>query len=148
MKGGDLHWLWEPYSLYQEVDYIYGVSTYEKGDGFPNAQALLNIVETFLNLLYVYLTHVKSLPSAPVIGFAAANLTLGKTLLYVLQDVFCNRCFTGHNALKDLLTLYILPNMWWIVFPALIVFRLGHDIASALNVAANVKAKNSTGKLN
>ena len=73
--------------------------------------ALLNIGETFLNLLYVYLAHVKSLPSAPVIGFAAANLTLGKTLLYVLQDVFCNRCFTGHNALKVFLTLYILPNM-------------------------------------
>jgi hypothetical protein len=148
MRGGDLHWIWSPYSIYQDVDYIYGLETYEKGDGFPNAQSLLNIGETILNLLYVYLTHVKSLPSAPVIGFAAANLTLGKTLLYVIQDLFCNRCTTGHNTLGVLLTYYILPNMCWIVFPALIVHRLGKDIASALNIAANVKDKKSVGKLN
>ena len=22
MVGGDLHWIWEPYGLYQEVDYV------------------------------------------------------------------------------------------------------------------------------
>ena len=22
MVGGDLHWLWKPYALYQEVDYV------------------------------------------------------------------------------------------------------------------------------
>lgn len=22
MKGGDLHWIWSPYALYQEVDYV------------------------------------------------------------------------------------------------------------------------------
>jgi hypothetical protein len=22
MKGGDLHWIWKPYALYQEVDYV------------------------------------------------------------------------------------------------------------------------------
>lgn len=22
MVGGDLHWIWEPYSIYQEVDYV------------------------------------------------------------------------------------------------------------------------------
>ena len=56
MAGGDLHWIWKPYALYQEVDYvrsapaysccshwhalsqIYGVKAYEEGDGFPNAQ--------------------------------------------------------------------------------------------------------------
>lgn len=22
MVGGDLHWIWEPYGLYQEIDYV------------------------------------------------------------------------------------------------------------------------------
>lgn len=22
MVGGDLHWIWEPYSIYQEIDYV------------------------------------------------------------------------------------------------------------------------------
>jgi hypothetical protein len=22
MVGGDLHWIWEPYGIYQEVDYV------------------------------------------------------------------------------------------------------------------------------
>jgi len=22
MVGGDLHWLWKPYAIYQEVDYV------------------------------------------------------------------------------------------------------------------------------
>ena len=36
--GGDLHWIWKPYEIYQEVDYIYGVEAYNRGDGFTNAQ--------------------------------------------------------------------------------------------------------------
>ena len=148
MRGGDLHWIWSPYSIYQDVDYVRRLCSVTTGlliSLFPRYTAsrhtrkemdspthnvffsagacvrvsvadesriaLLNIGETILNLLYVYLTHVKSLPSAPVIGFAAANLTLGKTLLYVIQDLFCNRCTTGHNTLSVLLTYYILPNM-------------------------------------
>lgn len=26
MVGGDLHWIWKPYALYQEVDYVRSVS--------------------------------------------------------------------------------------------------------------------------
>jgi len=22
MVGGDLHWIWKPYALYQEIDYV------------------------------------------------------------------------------------------------------------------------------
>lgn len=54
-KGGDLHWIWKPYALYQNIDLVsdsirliqslklisaqvYGVETYKRGDGFTNAQ--------------------------------------------------------------------------------------------------------------
>jgi hypothetical protein len=63
MVGGDLHWIWEPYGLYQEVDYVryissiecgwgtnydrnigacgrqvYGVKALQENSGFPSAQ--------------------------------------------------------------------------------------------------------------
>lgn len=56
MKGGDLHWIWKPYALYQDIDYVsyrrrsqlahsshgitqvYGLRSFESGDGFTNAQ--------------------------------------------------------------------------------------------------------------
>ena len=40
MVGGDLHWIWKPYALYQEIDYVRsiessgsGVSVYPDGNG-------------------------------------------------------------------------------------------------------------------
>ena len=63
MVGGDLHWIWEPYGLYQEIDYVraslqfecgcgalttsviwvgerqvYGVKALQENSGFPDAQ--------------------------------------------------------------------------------------------------------------
>jgi hypothetical protein len=37
MVGGDLHWIWKPYALYQEVDYVRsiessGVGVYPDGN--------------------------------------------------------------------------------------------------------------------
>ena len=33
MVGGDLHWIWEPYGLYQEIDYVRRISSIEYGCG-------------------------------------------------------------------------------------------------------------------
>ena len=149
MKGGDLHWIWKPYELYQEIDYVrlffsvsrywkyetmlqvYGLPALERGDGFPNAQcthhmerdldqrlrlltinfaALLNLVETIFNLLYVYLAHVSQWPGASVLGFASVVMTLSKTVLYWLQEYYCGFCAVGHNTIKDLIFLWIIPN--------------------------------------
>jgi hypothetical protein len=61
MVGGDLHWIWKPYTIYQEVDYVrrivsdhvdanldrdawdfagqvYGVKALQENNGFTNAQ--------------------------------------------------------------------------------------------------------------
>lgn len=89
MLGGDLHWIWSPYALYQTVDYVYGLPSWESKDGFPAAQSLLNVVESILNFIYLYLAHVKATPRsiavAPLWGLVAATMTLSKTVLYVLN---------------------------------------------------------------
>lgn len=148
MVGGDLHWIWEPYGLYQEIDYVYGVESLQRNDGFPNAQSLMNIIETLLNLTYLYFTHVSGATVAPLIGFAAATMTLSKTVLYWVQEFYCGWCATGHNDLGTLLVYWVLPNGLWIVFPSLIVYTLGKDIAAALGAAQQRAIKATLGKKN
>lgn len=148
MVGGDLHWIWEPYGIYQDVDYVsapslvdpgpaiwhlysydgqvYGLKALEENNGFTSAQckafpnflnvcltiftALLNLVETSLNLAYVYLAHVSSWSGAPLIGFAAATMTLSKTALYWAQEFYCGGCAVGHNAWGTLFLYWVIPN--------------------------------------
>ncbi|KAF7378063.1 hypothetical protein MSAN_00230400 [Mycena sanguinolenta] len=140
MEGGDLHWFWVPYGKYQTIDYVYGVPAFEKGDGFPNAQSLLNIVETSMNLIYLYTAHITAWPPASLVGFTAAALTLSKTLLYWAQEYYCNFCAIGHNSLGDLIKYYILSNSSWVIVPALIIMRLGKDLIADLNLAHQVSA--------
>ncbi len=72
--------------------------------------ALLNIVENFLNIAYLYLAYVVQWPSANLVAFTSANLTLAKTLLYWLQEYYCGWCNIGHNNTQDLIQYWIIPN--------------------------------------
>jgi len=146
MIGGDLHWLWEPYGIYQKVDCVYGVKALVENSGFPNAQSVLNLVETALNVVYLYLAHVVKYPAASVVGFMSATMTLSKTILYWLQEYYCNLCDIGHNDLKTLVVFWIIPNGLWIVIPALIIVKFGQDITSQIDVAARESKKKTSGK--
>jgi len=146
MVGGDLHWIWKPYGLYQEIDYVYGVKALQENNGFTSAQALMNLIEIALNVFYVYLAHVVKYPAAPVVGFASAVMTLWKTVLYGLQEYYCNFCSIGHNDLKTLVVYWVTPNGLWIVIPALIVLKLGKDITLSIDVAARESEKRVSGK--
>jgi len=146
MKGGDLHWIWKPYALYQEVDYVYGMPSFLSGDGFTNAQSLLNIIETLTNIVYLYLAHIAQWPAAPIIGFGAALMTLSKTILYWAQEYYCGFCAVGHNKLWDLVFLWIVPNGLWIVVPTFIVLQLGKDLTESLTFAARESQKISAAK--
>ncbi|SJX61828.1 related to Adiponectin receptor 1 [Sporisorium reilianum f. sp. reilianum] len=143
MLGGDLHWIWSPYSLYMNVDYIYGLPSWDTKDGFPAAQSLMNVGESILNLFYIYLVHVKATPAAlavaPVWGLVAVTMTLSKTILYVLNDFCCGWCKTGHNDWYTLIVYWILPNGLWILFPAIIAFVFIRELSSSLKVAAGVQ---------
>ena len=72
--------------------------------------ALLNIIETLVNIAYLYLAHIAQWPAAPMIGFGAALMTLSKTVLYWAQEYYCGFCGIGHNKFWDLFWLWIVPN--------------------------------------
>lgn len=72
--------------------------------------ALLNVIETLMNLMYLYLAHVQHSPAAIVVAFAAIVMTLSKTVLYWAQEYYCGFCAVGHNNMRDLIILWIIPN--------------------------------------
>lgn len=51
--------------------------------------AALNVVETLMNLGYLFLAHIAPTPVAPLLGFASAVMTLSKTVLYWAQEYYC-----------------------------------------------------------
>jgi hypothetical protein len=91
LPGGAWHApLWTPYELYGRVDLIYSPAAWARGEGFTGAQALLNVVETAMYLVYAALVWGRGSSGvggkrgglAVMVGFAAAVMTLSKTVLY------------------------------------------------------------------
>lgn len=70
----------------------------------------MNLVETVLNVFYLYLAHIAKHPAASVVGFTSVTMTLWKTVLYLLQEYCCNFCSVGHNDLKTVVVYYIIPD--------------------------------------
>ena len=109
MAGGAIQWpIWKPYETYAAIDYVYGWPGWENHDGFGAAQGVLNAIELILYGLYAMIVYNHGLPApsgtgveaksgflsggikvrgkagnrALIIGFAAAIMTLSKTVLY------------------------------------------------------------------
>lgn len=130
MPGGWAHWpVWAPYELYGNVDHMYGPKQWNLGNGFTAAQGCLNVVETVLYLVYFGVWYKNAAGAglaagsswrerrvsgragalAVVIGFAAAVMTVSKTLLYWLNESFSGFDNIGHNKPWDLVLLWIIP---------------------------------------
>ena len=122
MPGGSLHSpIWTPYALYGTVDYIYGFPALEAKNGFTAAQGSLNVVETVMYMVYLYIVLVygenvdvqgAGAPSmrywgwisearalsgreagfAALLGYTAAIMTVAKTLLYCKFDLLSLSC--------------------------------------------------------
>jgi hypothetical protein len=71
---------------------------------------MMNVIETLLNISYLYLAHIAQWPPAPIVGFVSAAMTLAKTALYWLQEYYCGYCAVGHNSFWNLIILWVVPN--------------------------------------
>ncbi|KAG6008604.1 hypothetical protein E4U21_004244 [Claviceps maximensis] len=144
MPGGRAHWpLWQPYGLYGEVDYVYGWKAVHDRNGFTAAQSALNVAETALYLAYLCLWRRcgRANALALLLGFAAAVMTLSKTLLYWCNEYFSGFANVGHNDLSALVFLWIIPNGAWIVGSAYMVLSMGTEILDKLTHTAQLKSE-------
>ncbi|PHH85092.1 hypothetical protein CDD83_907 [Cordyceps sp. RAO-2017] len=164
MEGGAAHWpLWAPYKLYGEVDHVYGWKAWHARNGFTGAQALLNLVETVMYLVYLGLYYRRavvvgpssSLPGRPrvrairgragavavLVGFSAAVMTLSKTVLYWMNEYYSGFDNIGHNPFIELVYLWIIPNGAWLVGSTYMIYSLGTDILDGLETASTTPVK-------
>ncbi|GAA5943252.1 uncharacterized protein JCM15063_005307 [Sporobolomyces koalae] len=137
-KGGDWHWLWAPYALYEKVDLVYSPSHFARKEGFTAAQTYMNVVESFLNFTFLVMSGRQS-PVAILVGFSAVVMTASKTVLYWLVDQQSGWQSTGHNSQRDWWILFALPNGLWILFPTVLALMFGFEIAKSLRIAAKEK---------
>ncbi|ORY63380.1 uncharacterized protein BCR38DRAFT_436693 [Pseudomassariella vexata] len=160
MEGGFLHRpLYTPYKLYGEVDHVYGWKSWEAHDGFPGAQGSLNVVETAMYLAYVWIYFSrgqkregvsavgekrvltgKPAAWAALLAFSAAVMTLSKTVLYWANEYFSGFNNIGHNTWQDLISMWIIPNMAWLVFPTYMIYVIGGEIIEGLTAASSSTA--------
>ncbi|KAF2757851.1 hypothetical protein EJ05DRAFT_368596 [Pseudovirgaria hyperparasitica] len=166
MPGGKFHWpVWAPYKLYGTVDRLYGFPGWQSNNGFVGAQAFMNLLETAAYLVYLYIVYTAGVSShvqgtgapdksivgrlaearvltgraaaiAVTIGFGASVATVAKTLLYVLNDAFSGFSWTGHNDLFTLLTIYIIPNGQWLIFPVYMTYVFASELLDGLEAAS------------
>lgn len=94
-----MYWpFYVPYKLYGTVDFIYSPKAYYDRVGFTGSQGFLNVVETGLYIVYMWMwwndgrqvgesplkrrVHGRKGSWMLVLGFAGAVMTLSKTALY------------------------------------------------------------------
>ncbi|RPA94953.1 hypothetical protein L873DRAFT_1775255 [Choiromyces venosus 120613-1] len=125
-----LSFLWRGHNFYATVDYVYSAHALSEQDGFPAAQSFMNLIESALNILYLYLYSSTGAGSAGglVVGFAAVVMTLSKTMLYLLNEVFAGGRHVLHNDLSTFIWCYAVPSSLWILFPAWCTVWFGGEI--------------------
>ncbi|THX59413.1 hypothetical protein D6D06_02074 [Aureobasidium pullulans] len=162
--------LWVPYELYGQVDHIYGWPAYNSGNGFTAAQTGMNVVEIVGYVYYLYLLYTygrtedvqgtgapdkqqvgklaqsrtiygKAAAKAVVLLYGVALMTLSKTVLYWLNEVFSGFANIGHNDASSIFFLWALPNGMWIFFPAYLVYVSGKEILQGLEIAVSSSKK-------
>ncbi|KAI0199626.1 hypothetical protein F4808DRAFT_432314 [Astrocystis sublimbata] len=153
MPGGDLHWpLYTPYAIYSEVDYVYGWKAFNAKSGFTGAQGFLNVVETLMYIYYAFVWYQNAVPvggrkvvvgrkaaTAVLVAFSAGIMTLSKTVLYWLCEYYSGYDNIGHNSLRDLIFLWIIPNGAWLIGPTYMLYELGSELVDNLAAGAGVK---------
>ncbi|KAK0639631.1 hypothetical protein B0T16DRAFT_337759, partial [Cercophora newfieldiana] len=152
MPGGKFHWpIWSPYAIQAELDLQYGFKKWNEGDGFNAAQSAMNVLENLIYLTYLGLWYKnkgkdgelrgKVAAVAVVLLYTGLVTTVGKTVLYWLNEAFSGFDNIGHNS-WPMLALWIGTNGSWIVFPAIIGYVTGAEIVNGLAKASGGSRKN------
>lgn len=123
-EGGALAGLWPGHVFYGTFDHRYA-----QFDAFGSAQSWANLVEVIV--IVWALAHAKR-RSGVVVGLLVTVATFWKTVLYFLVEASSglelSRQSLERGDLAGFLLVAVLPNAFWIVFPAAVVITLGRQV--------------------
>jgi len=121
LPGGDLFFLWEPYTIYCKADGRYKDMT----NDWVAAQSIGNLMEVAVVIFAVLFLKGKHLQLAL---FSSALMTFWKTVLYFTVEICSGYKYTSGNTLEDFLVLFVLPSSFWIIFPLYVMISTGIDL--------------------
>lgn len=125
---GSLSAIWLPYARYVKID----ISYLDLNNEFIKSIALANFVEISLGLIALYCNCLRKFSLAIILAFSSLLLTGTKTVLVFALEALDGFKHIAHNPWSDLLFLYFLPNLPWIIFPFMAVFTLGRYMKTCL----------------
>ena len=129
-------WLWQPYSLYAQIDYVYGIHPLTKEfNPFCAAQSWMNVVENFFYAVGLYFYRFRGDQNLGyIIWFGTLVATFSKTVLYAVLEVMDNSINVKHNDWFRFIFMYVIPNNVWTVVPGFFIFFVfGPAIYAHLN---------------
>lgn len=136
LPGGKYHSFWKPYAKYIQLDTLYN----DEKDIFVRVQSVFNIFEAFLTFLasmMLCIKNVKLQVAGSVLALIVSCFTYWKTCIYFFYDEgFIN----FNNSTFDLVMLFLIPNLIWIVMPFLAIVSISRGIYFRLSL--NLKNKN------
>jgi len=130
--GGPMSWLWAGHVLYGNYDQTYGGT---RSDAWGEAQSWLNLLEV-ITLIIVLSIRKRRPEAAVVLGIIVSTATFWKTVAYFAIEICSGLAKTQHSLangdLAGFLFIGVLPNLFWIVIPLLVVISLGRRTHGAL----------------
>ena len=122
--GGPLASLWPGHVFYGTFDHRYA-----QFDAFGSAQSWANLLEVVA--IVWALLHAKKW-SGVVVGLLVTVATFWKTVIYFLVEASSGLEMTRQSLergdLMGFLMVAVLPNLFWIVFPLLVVIALARQV--------------------
>lgn len=103
------------------------------GDGFLRGVVMKSIdMSAWRDGTRIVVRGGRDVAVAVVVCFAAAAMTLSKTVLYWLNEYFSEFAYIGHNGWSRLFWLWVVPNGAWIVGSAYMCWVLGEEIVTGM----------------
>jgi len=137
-EGGPMSGFWAGHVLYGQYDKTYGGTD---STAWGDAQSWLNLVEV-IGLIVVFCNLRK--PIAAVLGLIVSVATFWKTVAYFTIEATSGLEKTIHSLntgdLAGFLFIGVLPNLFWIVVPFLVIVSLGRRMNTAYRIALQTQA--------
>jgi hypothetical protein len=127
MPGGSLAAFWGPYANYIAVDRSYA----DVGNAFVSAQAIMSAFEILVGLAALWFNRLRRVGIALLLAFTMSALTGAKTVLLLVIELVSGFESVGHNTVVDAVSMYLVPNLVWVVVPALVVVATGRRLVAA-----------------
>ncbi|KAI9843781.1 MAG: hypothetical protein M1837_006142 [Sclerophora amabilis] len=79
----------------------------------------------------------KEVQIAVLVGFAAAVMTVSKTMCYWLREYYSARAAMRDSSAFSILLLFVIPKGALLIFPSYLIYVFGAEILQALEIASN-----------